>query len=74
MNDRPASVDIPVDIARFLAELQRLIDELRENEWIDAATHAILRAKLLELEKLAAHDPMARAGLTFYMQSCEAPW
>ncbi len=74
MDDHSYTIDIPSDISMFLHELQAMVDDLRENEWIDAAAHAILRAKLLELENLAAHDPMIVAGLAFCMQAAEPPW
>ncbi len=74
MDDHSDTIDIPSDISMFLQELQAMVDDLRENEWIDAAAHAILRAKLLELENLAAHDLMVVAGLAFYMRTLEPPW
>ncbi len=74
MDEHPHTIDIPTNIVTFLGELHAIVDDLRENEWIDAAAHAILRAKLLELENLAAHDPMVVAGLAFYMRTLEPPW
>ena len=74
MDDHSYTIDIPSDISMFLHELQAMVDELRENEWIDASTHATLQTKLVELESLAAHDPMVLARLAFCMQAAEPPW
>ncbi len=74
MDEHPRTIDIPTDIATFLGELHATVDDLRENEWVDGSTHAILRAKLRELESLAEHDPMILAGLAYCMQAVKPPW